>query len=275
MIDERPAMTAVKQKTLGFGLIELMIALVAGLIVSLAAVTFMGASLKSNSEFVRATRLEQELRSNLDFVTRELRRAGYDQNAMAYVNLPSSSTASSPFNQIYIISANSNRSCVIYTYDRLPGTAGTVDLNNGEIRAVRRVPSALTVNGVAVGVLEFAQSSAGRTPSCDSVALGTNGGADYSTYPASCTSVANQAAGLSPWCPLSDSRVLNITSFLVDPTSNISSSSMQIRDLKITMVGNLINASDVSRSVQSKVRVRADCIRTTPGTNCIVAPTGT
>lgn len=254
----------------GFSLIELMIALVAGLIVSIAAVAFMVATLKSNTEYVQATKLEQELRNNLDFVTRELRRAGYDQDALAYVNLPPSSTDTSPFNQILEThpSGNTNRSCIIYAYDRLPGQPGEVDLAIGEIRAVRRVPSALTVNGVQVGVLEFAESSAGRTPDC-----ADGGGADYTVYPPVCT--PSPASGVSPWCPLSDPKVLNVTSFFVNTGSSLATSTMQIRDLRVDLTGTLIRSSDVSRTLQSSVRVRADCLRTSPGTNCIIKPSGT
>lgn len=267
----------------GFSLIELMIALVAGLLVALAAVAFITSSLKSNSEFVRATRLEQELRSNLDFVTRDVRRAGYDQNALKYVNQPIASVTYSPFNKIQIISANASRSCIVYAYDRQPGVAGTVELANKEIRAIRRMPSALTVNGVQVGVLEFSQSDTGRTPSCDDSVVGVNGGADYSTYPATCTSDANTASGVAKWCPLSDSRTLNVTSFFVDPGANVcipaatcsGTSTMQVRDLRITLSGNLLNATDVARQVRSSVRVRADCVRAAAGTGCIAAPTGT
>ena len=50
---------------------------------------------------------------------------------------------------------------------------------------------------------------------------------------------------------------------------------MQIRDLRVDLTGSLIRSTDVSRTLQSSVRVRADCIRSTPGTNCIIKPTGT
>ena len=77
--------------------------------------------------------------------------------------------------------------------------------------------------------------------------------------------------------------MLNVTSFLVDPTSNVciplascsGSSTMQVRDLKVSMVGELINATDITRTLRSSVRVRADCVRSAAGTSCVVVPTGT
>ena len=257
-------MKSQKLKALGFSLIELMIALVAGLVVSGAAVAFMVSSLRSNNDYVQATKLEQELRSNLDFATRDLRRAGYDQDALSYINMPSSSTASSPFNRLLIATGNQ---CVIYAYDRFPGTPGQVDLANQEIRAFRRVSSALTVNGVAVGVLEFAESSTGRTPDC-----AAGNGANYSTYPPSCT--ASPLTGVSEWCAISDPQVLNITAFQVNSSASTSTSAMLVRDLSVSMTGSLIRSSDISRTVNTRVKVRADCLRASPTTACVVKPSG-
>lgn len=258
-------MKSQKFKALGFSLIELMIALVAGLVVSGAAVAFMVSSLRSNNDYIQATKLEQELRSNLDFVTRDLRRAGYDQDALSYINLPSSSTASSPFNRLQIATGNE---CVVYAYDRFPGTPGQVDLANQEIRAFRRVASAVTVNGVAVGVLEFAESSTGRTPDC-----AAGNGANYSAYPPACTT--SPPAGLSEWCAISDPQVLNVTSFQVNPSaSTFTPGVMLVRDLNVSMTGTLIRSSDITRTVNTRVKVRADCLRADPVNACAVKPSG-
>ena len=54
----------------GFSLIELMIAVALGLIVSIAIVAFMMSSFRSNGQFVQATRLTQELRNTMDLMTR-------------------------------------------------------------------------------------------------------------------------------------------------------------------------------------------------------------
>ena len=66
---------AVPRRQRGFGLVELMVSIVPGLVVSGAAVAFVISSLDSNTDFVRATRFNQDLRSNMDFVTRDAVRA--------------------------------------------------------------------------------------------------------------------------------------------------------------------------------------------------------
>lgn len=262
--------TFLPKRPSGFSLVELMVALVAGLIVVGAVLTFTMSSLRANSEYIRATRLTQELRTNLNFAADELRRAGYDENAMNYVMRPSTYTLVSPFAAIGVDNVNSSDSCVVYAYDRLPGTPGTAELDNGEIRALRRVNR--TVNGLTVGVLEFAESAGTTSPTCG------GGSPDYSTYPATCNAT-------SGWCAVSDPRVVDITAFtlsdagVVNLPATASAKPLQIRRIGIDMRGRLIRSQDVVRGVHSNVRVRSDCVRTNPGTysspgRCTTAPTG-
>ena len=59
----------------GVTLVELMIGLTLGLIVTGAAISLVASISQSNSETIRATRLTQELRSLSDIITLEARRA--------------------------------------------------------------------------------------------------------------------------------------------------------------------------------------------------------
>lgn len=267
----------------GFSLVELMVSLVAGLIVIGAVGAFTISSLQSNAEYIQSTRLTQELRSTMDFTSRELRRAGYDETAVEYM-LRTIATPS-PFAPILVpgtytnngaganTRTSANNDCIIYAYDRSGGTAGTLNLANGEIRGLRRTTT--TVNGLTVGVIEMAESSAGVTPSCTGAAV------NYTTYPATCSS--------NGWCALSDPRQLNVTSFDLDMTStpNIFTNSNQllIREIDVSIDGTLPGQPDVVRGVQSSIKIRSDCIRNTPCVNatacevvtrtCESSPTGT
>jgi prepilin-type N-terminal cleavage/methylation domain-containing protein len=258
-------MTLVRSQK-GFSLIELMIALVAGLIVVGAVLAFTLSSLNSNTEYVTATRLTQELRNNLSLVTDDLRRAGYDENAMSYLARPASFTDFSKFSRIQI-----SGDCIIYAYDRAGGTAGQLDLDNGEVHAVRRATR--TVNGVIVGVIESAESSSGNMPSC------TGNGPDYTTYPATCN-------GTSGWCALSDPRVLDIQTFQVVNDLPVTGGApgyiagsgnvlpMQERRIRVAITGSLVGVPTVVRGARSYVRVRTDCVRSGAATNCTAAPNG-
>lgn len=251
----------------GFSLVELMIALVAGMIVVGAVLAFTVSSVKANSDYVKSARLMQELRNTSDYVTYELKRAGYDEAAMDYVANPSS-LAVSKFSPMLIDTTDADRNCIIYAYDRQPGTPGGVDLDNGEIRAIRR--STTTLDGQTVGVIEVAESTGTVTPACG------GDGPDYSNYPATCDTT-------SGWCPLSDPRVLDVAVFTVGTVATADSRGIQhidlgsgyndmvLRELEMTMTGNLRNDAAVSRTVKANIKVRADCLRANVA-SCDAAP---
>lgn len=251
----------------GFSLVELMVALVAGMIVAGAVLAFTISSVRSNSEFVTSARLMQELRTISQYLEDELRRAGYDDDAMGYI-ASSSATAFSKFSPLLVDTSDADANCIIYAYDRSPGTAGQIDLGNQEVRAVRRAEA--VIDGVSVGVIEVAESSAGSAPACDGASP------DYSKLPVPCAA--------SGWCAFSDPRTIDITAFLVDVDGagseshglqEITSSGytpMQIREAHVTLTGKLVNDPDTSRTIVSNIKVRANCLRALVS-DCSVAPT--
>jgi prepilin-type N-terminal cleavage/methylation domain-containing protein len=253
------AMREIMKTQRGFSLVELMVALVAGLIVSGAVVAFTMSSMKSNSEYVLSTRLTQELRNTLDLATRDLRRAGYDDDALKYVG----NDNASPFSPLHLEttteSDGSKSSCVIYAYDRTypngstvaspatPPNAGALNLDNGEVRGIRR--RQVTSNGRTVGVIEYAESAGTVKPEC------SNASASYSTNPPTC---------VATWCPLSDSRKLDITGFeIVNNFQDIGTSGneMRMRTLDIKIIGRLAGSTEFTRDVLTRVKVSADCAR--------------
>jgi len=256
----------------GFTLVELMVALVAGLIVSAAALSFFFSSMKSNGEYVQSTRLTQELRNTLDLITRDLRRAGYDDDGLAYVGNPHLS----PFTPICIattaaptvcVASGASGDCVVYAYDRTfpdgsataAGTAGTLDLGNGEVRALRM--RSRTVNGVSVGVIEYARSEGTTRPAC--------GGAspDYSSFPAACDAT-------SLWCPLSDPTRIDVSQLEITNRSaqiGVNPSAVMSRKVDIKIVGRLAGSTEIVRDAQTSLKVRSDCMRPAIA-NCNASP---
>ena len=243
-----------KLRSKGFSLVELMIALVIGLVVVGAVLSFTLSSVTTNSEYIQSTRLSQELRNSMDFVSRELRRAGYDQNNASYT-ARSTATAPviSPFGPISAITdangdGTATDSCVIYAYDRNAGTHGTIDLAQGEIRAIR-----MGFTPTGVGVMEVAESATGVEPSCDGDAP------DYTKYPATCSA--------DGWCALSDPNVVNLTEFNITPnhieqSGTATTTSVIMREFGIELQGRLVRSADgvVTRGIRSDVKVRADCL---------------
>jgi type II secretory pathway pseudopilin PulG len=240
----------------GFSLIELMVSLVAGMIVIGAILAFTVSSLQANTEYVQATRLTHELRNVIDYTSRDLRRAGFDQAFLNQLSQVSGSGMFSSFAPIEVVDGGTDSSCIIYAYDRQPfdpdtTAAGAVDLVNGEVRGIRRVVA--TIGGQDVGVIEVAQSVEDIQPDCADTA------ATYTSYPASCDDDG-------VWCPFTDPRAIDVEVFRVvytasdidAPTSD--SVSMRIREFDVSVRGSLRN-SDVVRSVRTSIRVRSDCVR--------------
>lgn len=252
----------------GFSLIELMVAMVAGLIVSGAVLAFTLASMKSNSDYMLSTRLTQELRNTLDLVTRDLRRAGYDEDALKYlasgnatpfsrIRLCNDANACTAVNTTAVVPPTAPITCAIYAYDRAGGTDGVVDLSNGEVRAVRLKQR--MVHGRTVGVVEYAISSGTTQPACGDASP------DYNTYPPTCNGT---------WCSLSDPAKLDITKLEITDGGMVvgtAPAQVQLRDLTIDMAGRLAGSTEFTRTIKSDVRIRTDCFDTTIS-NCALAP---
>ncbi len=103
----------------GFTLVELMIAMTMSLIVLSSALGFFGLSSKASSDAIQMARVGYDMRSAMDLMVGDLRRAGYwsqSQNMMT-------SGATNPFtsgeNDIVIGGATgeSTSSCITYSWD--------------------------------------------------------------------------------------------------------------------------------------------------------------
>lgn len=235
----------------GFSLIELMVAMVAGLIVSSAALAFLMSSFRSNGEYVLSTRLTQELRSSLDLVSHELRRAGYNEDALELV----ATGKKSPFSRMKfdILAAAgppASYQCIIYSYDRSGGTPGALDVAAGEVRGLRRA----VVGGV--GVIEYAISSGAAAPTCgDGTAT-----ADYTSFPPKPKAM---------WYALSDPSLLNITAFTLTDRGDTLAAGLGVREIGVQISGQLTGSAEFTRTVSSTIRTRADCfIENTFATDC-------
>lgn len=101
----------------GFTLVELMVALVVGLIVVLAAVGFVVSVAKANSENIQVTRLTQELRSLTDVMARDIRRARYVVDPAGLVG---AGPAAINHDAIYPTFSDGKQSCIQFSYDNPP-----------------------------------------------------------------------------------------------------------------------------------------------------------
>lgn len=95
--------------TTGFGLIELMVAMVLGLIVVGAVLALVVSIMRSNRQTLQSTRLTQELRATLSVVSSDLRRARSVNDPLSAAVL----VTGNPYKAVSTATAG----CVIYGYD--------------------------------------------------------------------------------------------------------------------------------------------------------------
>lgn len=121
----------------GFSLVELMVAMVAGLLLVAAVTTLFATILRANSTAMKVSRLNQEVQAITDMMARDIERAGYDASAASHTLV---SGATSPF---YFDGSNDvDNSCIIVRYDgRDEGVAnsanGVIGPNEGVVYSYR------------------------------------------------------------------------------------------------------------------------------------------
>ena len=133
----------------GVSLVELMVALVAGMIVVGAVLALVLAIMKSDRQTLQVTRLNQELRATLAVVANDLRRARSVQDPL--------STAVVVTGNPYGAVSTATSGCVVYAYD------GAI---NGPWHIVRLLSGTVVMQGAAA---RPADCAGGGTP----VALGS------------------------------------------------------------------------------------------------------
>lgn len=215
----------------GFSLVELMIALVVGLIVLGAVLTFTVTMLRSYSENIRSTRLTQELRTSMNVISREVRRAGFDAKSVTRVLTDSNP---STFNTMTLTT-----NCVSYQYDR--GVGG--DWGG--------VPAATEVRGIRLnattGTVQMNASSA--TIDCSS---GT-GWVDVTDPSVVQITAFTPKLIETPFCSqLGSTTVSGVTTYQLAQGS--------VRHLRLCLKGRLVADNSIARQVTNTTRVRAENI---------------
>jgi len=122
----------------GFSLVEMLVGMAAGVILIGSVIGLVVANLQNNAATVKGMRLTQESRAIVEIITRELRRARYNGNAMSQIGTGVSPTT---FSTMTLASS----SCLKYAYDA--DDDGAAD--SGEFRMFSRS----TVSGR--GVLRY------------------------------------------------------------------------------------------------------------------------
>lgn len=203
----------------GLSLVEMMVGVAVGLFVVAGAATLTSTQLVENRRLLLETQVQQDLRAASDIITRELRRAGFDNypEAMVWSATAAASQPSSNQNAGLLLGQGSD--VVTYSYDRPSASALTsfgYQLNNYTIK--QRI-------GTAVQDLT-----------------------DPRTLKVTAFDVALQDVGsLQLACP----------KLCVDGSQDCWPT-LALTDAVVTITGEAVSDASVSRTVVSRVRLRND-----------------
>lgn len=112
----------------GFSLVELMVALALGLIVTVAVIALVVSIIRANRQTLQSTRLNQELRATLSVIANDLKRARSVDDPLGASAL---TPASNPYRQV---DTDTLAGCMIYGYaGAMNGPWHILRLENGRI----------------------------------------------------------------------------------------------------------------------------------------------
>lgn len=219
-------MTAAAQR--GFSLVEMMVALALGLIIIAGVLSFTVSSVASVGRNIGSTRLMQELRGAMSIMAREIKRAGYDRDAIEAISrgvFPSGYAA---------VSINGAGDCLLMSYDRV-GIADTANAPGaGEWKGFRR--TVVAGRGVIqVNATENPPSCTGNTGWID---LTSRNDVDVKSLQLVQTGIAPIPGGATPAGPIT----------------------VDVREVQITIRGALVDDPATERGLDERVRVRTDVV---------------
>ncbi|MDO9387023.1 MAG: prepilin-type N-terminal cleavage/methylation domain-containing protein [Thiobacillus sp.] len=279
----------------GFGLVELMIGVVVGMIVVAAAMGLMTTALSNSNDNIKMARLDQELRQVMTMLSRDLRRAtSWDASVdVARVSLVSPLTLSATSGNVSVTSPSGNLadigaraiggtlvykngttvyqgSITGYSADAFSVTIGTAwpasaivaDGVTASSWSILRPESTLTISGTCILFASDNDFSGG--------AYNDNTERFGYRYDSAEKAVEARTAGASAdgcsaggsWENLTDEGLVEVTDFSVTDNSPVtlvaSGFDIDVREFTISITGRLKADTGVVRTLQETVRVRND-----------------
>ena len=228
---QRAASLKISNAQRGLSLIELLVAMVVGLIVIAAAVSFFSRHLRESRAVQVELRLVQDLRSAIDLIGRDLRRAAYWGQASAGVWQPgATSTPTNPYAFVTIASAQ-----VQFNFSRDGVENNALDTNEQFGFRLR------------AGVVEFMLGAANSGSNWQALT-----DANTVTITSFTVTPSVRRLSLEGMCATACSAA--------DSAAAVCPPQQHLRSLNIALTGRAVGDAKVMRSLQSQVRLRNDAI---------------
>lgn len=214
------------QNQKGLTLIELMISMTIALIVVAAVLTMYVSMANSNIDYLKMIRLNNEMRAAMNTIARDLRRAGHNQNAASLMGTGAS------------------------------GALALNDFANTTDTSIRTN----TAEGVASNIITFSYDKDSTDSATDIDGYGYRLNAGAIEYCDEDNAVCDPSISAT-WEDLTDEQVINISdlTFIVN-TYNVASVAVQLKEVEISMTGELISDTDFTRTLTETVTVRNEVI---------------
>jgi len=243
-------------KEQGLSLVELMVGLAVGLLLTTGILNFYLTSMKASTDNLQMSMLNQELRSMLHIVDRDIRRAGFWAGVPGTDDLSANPFMSDP-NDLLISEKTGEPagSCVIYSFDL--DKDKQVDVGSASTSAPFNAPPydlgsveqfGFRLNGTSVEMRTGLATASEATLDCDSGAW---------------TTVTDNHTEITQFSFTLNTQYLNVsTGSACSPvTTNCCASGEScqlIRDVNINITGQLVNDNSVVKTVAALTRVRND-----------------
>lgn len=213
----------------GLSLTEFMVGIAVGLFVVAGAIAMLVSNLNNSRRLLVEARVNQDLRAAADVVAREVRRAGFWENAIAGTVTTATSQATTP-NPNAAVDADAGTSTITYSIarDTASGRAATDNNLDADEQFGFRLNS---------GVLEMQVSEDSWQPLTDPNIVTVNNFA------------------LTP-----TETVLDIRSACAKPCTGTTCPTVTVRSYAITLRGTATHDNNVSRTLVERVRVRNDAM---------------
>lgn len=135
----------------GFTLIELMVALVILLFVAMVTVYLSASVFQANTKSIHMIQLTQEMRSSIQLISRDIRRSGYDDDALSgYLSTEAIASGVT----LGVLDANSVADCLRVQYEDLDGDAKNAVYRLRVISSVGRVSAHFGANATCDTALD-------------------------------------------------------------------------------------------------------------------------
>ncbi len=233
----------------GFSLVEMLVALVAGLLVAAAVTALYAAVIRANSTSVQLSMLNQDLQATLNIVARDIQRAGFKADA---AQILARNSNGDPIDASGNVVTSLDRSAMFSAFTLDASAAMTTTLRDLQRLAV----SAPLFDCV---LLAYDANKNGAIAGKDEIMGYRYNQSQQEVEFNSWASAAQQSCSATGWSALaggiSSTQITGLT-FLLDPASGATDTGQ--RTLVLTITGQHRQNSQLQLELQRRVRLRND-----------------